>query len=181
MNRAGAVAFSLVFAVGVASPGGLAAQEEHGGHAADPEDHAAAVGEHDEEHHHKNHVALFVGSTQAELEHGEREDPQFTLGLDYERRLTPVVGVGAVLDLVLEGQREGILGLPVFLHAGSFTFQIAPGGERIRDGRDWSFVTRLGVLYDFEVGTMTLAPALFYDFTKEGGTWVVGINIGRGF
>ena len=68
----------------------IAAQEEHLEPASE---HEGTSEEHGKEHFHKNHIALFLGATQAELEHGEREDPQFTLGLDYERRLTRVVGV----------------------------------------------------------------------------------------
>ena len=40
---------------------------------------------------------------------------------------------------------------------------------------------RLGAVYNFEVGTLTLAPALYYDVTEEGGTWVAAVDIGRGF
>ena len=115
-RRLSASQLNLILVFCLALPGGLRAQEEHGVHG--------------EEHQHKNHIALFIGSTQAEVEHGKRDDPQFTLGLDYERRLTQVVGIGALLDVVLEGHREGIIGVPVFLHAGSLTFQLAPGGER---------------------------------------------------
>jgi len=134
------------------------------------------------EHFHKNHIALFLGSTQAELEHGEREDPQFTLGLDYERRLTRVVGVGGLIDVVVEGHRDLILGATLFLHAGRLKFLIAPGVELVGDKGDWEFVTRFGVLYEFEVSSaLTLAPVVQYDVTEERSTWVVGLGIGKGF
>ena len=112
MNRTRAMLFLLALIIYVGFPGGLVAQE----HAAESEEHDAAEGEHGqehgeehgeehdglegeheeghgEEHEHKNHIALFIGSTQAEEEHGERDDPQLTLGLDYERRLTRVFGL----------------------------------------------------------------------------------------
>ena len=172
----------LVLAICMALPGGLVAQEDRGEHAAESEDHAAAEGEHGEAHEHKNHIALFIGSTQAEIEHGERDDPQFTLGIDYERRLTPIFGVGALLDLVLEGHREGIVGIPLFLHAGNLVFEVAPAGERIRDTGEWAALLRLGVLYEFEIGSNTAVfPSAFYDVTEEGGTWVLGGTVGWGF
>ena len=169
----------LFLALCMAYPSGLVAQEVHGGeHAAGSE----GEGEHGEEHgHHKNHIALFLGSTQAELHHGEREDPQFTLGFDYERRLNNHVVVGGLLDVVLEGHREAILAASLFLHAGSLKGLIAPGVERVRETGDWEFVTRFGVLWEFRVSpSMTLAPVVQYDVTKEGGTWVLGLGIGKG-
>ena len=66
------------------------------------------------EHHHKNHIALFIGSTEGEAEEGEKEDRDFTLGVDYERRLTELIGIGGLYDWVAEGRREFLIGMPVF-------------------------------------------------------------------
>jgi hypothetical protein len=170
----------LVLALSLAFPMGLTAQEEHGvEHSAESKED----GEHGEAHgHHKNHVAFFLGSTQAELHHGERDDPQFTLGVDYERRLNEYVGVGALLDAVVEGHREVIIGIPLFLHAGSLKGLIAPGGERVRETGNWEFMTRFGILWEFEISSSwSLAPVVQYDVTEEGGTWVLGLGFGKGF
>ena len=177
-SAAGRLGILTVLALVCFGSAPAAAQQEHLEPAGE---HEGTSEEHGKEHFHKNHIALFVGSTQAELEHGERDDPQFTLGFDYERRLTTVFGIGALLDFVVEGNREGIVGIPVFLHAGNLTFQVAVGGERIRDTGDWEAIGRLGALYEFVVGRKTLSPGLFYDITAEGGTWVVGLNIGKGW
>jgi len=174
--------FLLTLIICVGFPGGLVAQEhgkEHG------EEHDGMEGEHEEghgeEHEHKNHIALFIGSTQAEDEHGERDDPQFTLGLDYERRLTRIFGLGALLDVVVEGHREAIVGVAGVFHAGRAEFVVAPAGERVRDTGDWEAVVRLGFLFEFEAGRVALKPSLYYDETEEGGTLVLGLTISKGF
>ena len=187
MNRASALLFCLLLAVCVAFPGGLVAQEGHGGRGAESNEDHATEGEHGdegelvEEHEHKNSIAVFIGATQADKEHGERDDPQFTIGFDYERYLTKVFGVGAILDVVLEGQREGILAVAGVAHAGSAKFVLAPGGERVRDTGDWEGIVRLGFMWEFPVGKVHLEPSLFYDVTEEGDAWVLGLTIGKGF
>ena len=75
-----------------------------------------------------------------------------------------------------------ILGATLFLHAGRLKFLIAPGVERVGDKGDREFVTRFGVLYEFEVSSaLTLSPVVQYDVTEEGSTWVVGLGVGKGF
>jgi len=166
----------------VAFPATLVAQEGNEQHDEEAEEHAVAGSEHGEEQGHKNHFAFVLASTQAELENGEREDPRFTLGIDYERRLNKYVGVGGLLDVIVEGQREAIIGVALFLHAGSLKGVIAPGKERVRETGEWESITRFGVGWEFEVSpALTLTPAVQYDVTKEGGTWVIGLAIGRGF
>lgn len=171
----------------VALPMGLGAQE-HGEEAAESAEHQGeSHGEsheesgHGEDEHgfHKNSIEVFLGSTQAEKHGGERDDPRFTLGFDYERRLSQVFGIGAVLDLVLEGHREGILAATGVAHWGQAKFILAPGVERVRDGGDTAGVVRFGLMYSFPAGYVHLEPSLFYDVTEEGGTWVLGLSIGH--
>ncbi len=167
----------------VAMPMGLVAQEpgeepaDHHGEGGDGEG-GYGEGGHGEGFH-KNSIAVFLGATQAEKEDGEREDPQFTLGFDYERRLNETFGIGAVLDLVLEGHREGILAASGVMHFGEAKFLLAPGVERVRDSGDLAGVVRLGLMYSFPAGSVHLEPSLFYDVTEEGGTWVFGLTIGH--
>ena len=41
-----------------------------------------------------NRFGIFIGSTEAEDTHsGEKDDPRFTVGLNYERRFSRLVGV----------------------------------------------------------------------------------------
>ena len=104
------VTLVLLMLVLVGATATLDAQEIHG----EPDqEHAEMAGEAPEtaeehaeehgEHFHKNHLALFIGSTEAEEHHGEKGDPDFTLGVDYERRLSPLFGVGGMFDWVPEG------------------------------------------------------------------------------
>ena len=142
-----------------------------------------AAGEaHGSEHHHKNHIAFFVGSTEAEEHHGEKEDRDFTLGVDYERRLNSVVGIGGLFDWVVEGRREYLVGVPLFLHAGKHAkFQLAPCYQRIRETGDNAFVFRTGFMWDFFVGKVSLSPTVLYDLTEEQDFLVFGLTVGKGF
>ena len=83
---------ALFSIVTVAAPAVVASQETQEQEHSETGEHHEATEEHAEEqgegHHHKNHVAVFVGSTEAEERHGEKEDRDFTLGIDYERRLS---------------------------------------------------------------------------------------------
>ena len=95
-------------------PGSVVAQET--------ENHELA-----DEHHHKNHIALFIGATEAEAHHGDQEDPDFTLGMEYERTVSKVIGVGALVEFVVEGKREYVIGAPLFVHIGpNAIVQLAP-------------------------------------------------------
>jgi hypothetical protein len=164
---------TLAAAIYLASPNSIRAQE------ADHNEHGAEA-EHGEEHH-KNTFSVFFGSTQAELHHGERDDPQFTLGFDYERRLNSVFGVGALVDFVLEGHREAIVAAAVIAHAGFAKFMVAPGVERVRETGDMESIIRFGLMYGFPAGKVHLEPSVFYDATEKGGTWVLGLTIGHGW
>ena len=145
-------------------------------------DHAAAGEAHGGEHHHRNHIAVFVGSTEAEEHHGEKGDRDFTIGVDYERRLSKVVGVGGLLDWVVEGRREYLVGIPLFLHAGKHAkFQLAPCYQKVRETGSDEFVLRTGFMWDFFVGTISLSPTIFYDFTEEQDFLVFGLTVGKGF
>lgn len=57
---------------------------------------------------------------------------------------------------------------------------MAPGAEDKED-EDSEFLVRVGVLYDFEVGGFTVAPALEVDFVDDEEILVSGVNIGKGF
>jgi hypothetical protein len=143
--------------------------------------HEASEG-HDEERHHKNHVAFFVGSTEAEEHHGVKEDRDFTMGLDYERRLTRIVGVGGVVDWVVEGNREYLIGVPVYLHVGRHAkFELAAAVQHLSETGENGFVFRTGFHWDFPVGSLSIVPAVFYDFTEEQDFFIFGIGIGKGF
>lgn len=196
--------------VGVSSPALIAAEEpeppeanceQHeatGEQREGTEEHAE---EHGEEHHfHKNHFGVFIGSTEGVEQHGEehhdtghgavssegssggKDDPDFTIGLDYERRLTKLIGIGGMVDFVVEGRREFLLGPIGFLHPfKSAKFFAAPLVERVRETGDWEFVFRVGGLWEFHVGKFSVAPYAGYDISEEHEIWILGVAFGKGW
>ena len=68
--------------------------------------------EHAEAHHfHQNHLGLtFSGTTSLE----EGRGTHFTIGADYERRLSEVWGVGVIGELIFAHNTEYLFALPVF-------------------------------------------------------------------
>jgi len=172
----------------VAAPEQLVAQEtqeapEQEHHEQAGEHHEAAEG-HGEEHFHKNHVALFVGSTEAEEHHGEKEDRDFTLGIDYERWLNKWFGAGAMLDFVVEGRREYLVGPLFILHAGKGAkFFAAPCYQSVRESGEDNFVFRTGFGWDFFVGKgkYSVFPSVYYDFAEGQDFFVFGVGFGMGF
>lgn len=168
---------TLTLALSVVVSGPALAQEpgEHG----QAEGHA---GESPEGHHHRNHLSFFIGSTEAEEHHGEQEDPDFTIGLDYERRLSKVFGIGVLVDFVVEGKREYMIGVPVFLHAGERAkFQVAPGFHHLSHTGENELVLRTGFMWEFPVGGIALSPTFFYDIVDGQNFIVLGVTVGKGF
>lgn len=74
-----------------------------------------------------------------------------------------------------------MIGIPVALHPrGGWKLLLAPAFEKNNES-DAEFLVRAGVLNDFEVGRLTIAPALQVDFVDDEEILVYGVNIGRGF
>jgi hypothetical protein len=186
LKRLFVVTLVLVMVVIAGSSATLDAQETHGepaGVARDAtEEHGEESGEEHGEHLHKHHLAVFVGSTEAEEHHGEKGDPDFTVGVDYERRLSPTFGVGGMFDWVVEGRREWLIGPMGFLHPyKGLKLFAAPCYQHIREGEEDNVVIRLGASWDFEVGKYSIAPSVIYDFADEHNFLVLGVTVGRGF
>lgn len=174
-----------------------AAGEEHEGGEAHGE-------EHEEGHHlHKHHFAVIISSTEGVESHDEehhgnghgethsessgsgKDDPDFTIGFDYERRFTQLFGFGGMIDWIAEGRREFLVGPVGFLHPfkGS-KFWLAPLAERVRETGDWALVVRIGAGWDFPVGKSgkySIAPNINYDISDEHQLWVLGLAFGIGF
>jgi hypothetical protein len=175
----------LLIVVSLGTPARAVAEEQEG-HEAAGEEHATSEGhgeEHGEEHLHKHHVALFIGSTEAEEHHGEKGDRDFTLGFDYERRLSKLWGFGGMIDWVAEGNREYLVGPIAFLHPykGSKLYA-APCYQGVRESGDGNFVFRVGAAWDFDVGkNLSIGAHIIYDFAEGQDFFVFGVGIGRGW
>lgn len=151
-----------------------------------------------EEGVHPNHLSLFTGGT-TESSDGETSTA-FSLGLDYERRISRLVGLGIGGEFVFGGdEREALLGLLLNLHvAGGFILAAGPGLEFAQhldehgdeghaEGEGSETEThpglRVGLLYEFEVGhRYSIAPSFYTDFIEgKEPTFVWGLAFGVGF
>jgi hypothetical protein len=157
-------------------PHDLMAAEEpsHESHGEEGARHGEEGAHHGEHEFHRHHVSIFVGDS------NERGEDAFTLGLDYEYRLSKLFGIGALVDFADEPLDTAVVGVPFFFHATPhLKLLVAPGLEHEHEGDE--FLVRLGVIYDFEVGRYTISPAVNVDFVDEEEVWVYGLNFGRGF
>ena len=154
-------------------------------------------GEGAEEEFHKNHLSLFTGGT-TESSGGETST-SFSLGLDYERRLSRLVGLGIGGEYVFGAdERETLLGLLLNLHAiGGLVLAAGPGLEFAKEGHAEGDVEaeqeesgtsthaglRVGIVYEFEVGQRySIAPSIYTDFIDgKEPTFVWGLAFGVGF
>jgi hypothetical protein len=152
--------------------------------------------EHAEAHHfHLNHLGLvFAGTTDLE----EGGGTHFTIGVDYERRLSEVWGVGVVGELIFAHQTEYLFVFPAYFHVTEkLWFQAALGfevsyhhheeenegnhGEETHTSKETEFLLRIGVGYEFEVEGIAITPAIAFDVFRGHGSLVWGLSIGKGF
>lgn len=171
---------ALVATIGLISPVEIYAEDQEADES--PSEHEGSAEEHGAAHHHKNHFAVFVGTTEAEEHQGEQGDPDFTIGFDYERRINDWFGAGALADFVVEGRREYLLGPLFIFHAGkSAKFFAAPCYQKVRETGHHNLVFRTGFAWDFFFGKYSVFPAIYYDFTEEQNFLVLGVGFGLGF
>ncbi len=151
--------------------------------------------------HHANHLAVLVGASTltGELPEGS-SGTAFTLGLDYERRLTRVIGFGFLADYAAGGVgRAFLLGVPLFVRpVAGLGLTLAPGVEFEREEAEeletrsssvegahtsTHFAFRVGAFYAFPLSSMfSLVPQFNADFISgKGATLVYGLAFGFGF
>jgi hypothetical protein len=124
-----------------------------------------------------HHLSAVIGGTHIPHE----DETAFTLGVDYEYRLNQTLGLGFVAEHAFGPISSTTLLAVADIHiAGGFAIQTGPGVEFVND--ESHFVTRLGALYEFEIGEdVTLAPQLHYDFSSHENAIVFAIAIGTAF
>ena len=91
---------------------------------------------------HKNHLAVFLGVTV------EEDENAFSLGVDYERRVSRRFGIGALVDYASGDVRAFVVGLPVFIHATDrlrFIVAVKSGGRNLfsRKAKESGIMTAL--------------------------------------
>ena len=123
-----------------------------------------------------HHLSALVGTTYTK-ECGNA----FTLGIDYEYRVSDFLGVGFVAEYAFEDLDAYTYLLVADLHiTNNFIAQIVPGVEF--HGSHKMEVARLGFLYEFEVLGVTISPQLHYDYHRNNKSAVVaGLAIGMSF
>lgn len=131
------------------------------------------------EEFHSNHVAIFAAGLTSEL---ESNHTSYTMGTDYERRLSSRVGVGALADFVFEAERETLLAAAFVLHPrSSLRAWFAPGVALVEGSARRPFVARFGIGYDSELGRSTLSPTFNVDIVEGHLSLVYGVALGFGF
>lgn len=172
------VPLCLAFLLAAGAP--LAGQEA--GHAED--DHGF----------HPNHIALFAGATTA-LNKEKGGTTSFTLGADYERRITPKVGVMGLVDFAIGDHKRTVILAAMFAWRPADALRIAlgPGAEWVekdevgeggetKTKRKAYYVTASRLSYDFHVGQLSISPTLGLDFIGETkASLVYGVSFGLGF
>jgi len=154
-----------------------------------------------EEREPANDLGAFFGGT------SESDDTHFTIGLEYERRLSErlalivvaehVNGIDAWVFLAPLAFRP-FRQLPLTLYAGPGVETKVPEPEAEDTGstdeahetsgegeRETLLVLRAGVGWPFELGRLSVKPQLEVDFAREHDAWqtalVFGVAVGFGF
>ncbi len=124
-------------------------------------------------HGEPDHLSLFVGNT------SDDGEDSVTIGIDYERRVSDVIGLGTVVEYAGQDiDALTLLGVADIHIWEGFAIQTGPGIEFIDD--DGVFVFRVGALYEFEFGDgFTLSPQVHADFTSRSDAIVAGLAFGR--
>ena len=129
----------------------------------------------------RNEIAAVVAGT------WEHEDETFfTLGVEYERRLTSRLGVIAAFEHLFDADRWVVVA-PIVFHVGhGLKFYGGPGFERSEAEHEEIGETHLllrgGLGYTLEFAErFSVGPSLSFDFVREHDEWQRAIVFGVGF
>jgi len=126
--------------------------------------------------HGPHHLSILLADTRI-----DGEGNNSTLGIDYEYRVSPLIGLGAVIEHAYGGLDATTLLAVADIHIyEGFTMQVGPGFEHRKSEN--VFVARAGILYEFEYENFTMSPQLHWDFHQgEASAMVAGFAIGFSF
>ena len=147
---------------------------------------ASADEEEEEGAEKKNVLSLILGGT------SDRDENVFTVGLDFEHRIHPLLGVGAVIEYATDDLDAVTLIGALDLHIWKgFAIQTGPGvefagEEEEEDGATTStnrryFIYRVGAVYEFEFGRLLLTPQVHYDYSSGNDAVVYAMGLGFKF
>lgn len=124
---------------------------------------------------HSNTLFGFVGIT------GEdRRDHAPVLAIEYERRLTERWGISAGVEHAFGDADFTVFTVPLVFHSGNWGFYGGPGFEK-HEGHSNEFLVRFGVVYEFEVGNVILAPKFNIDLVDGDAVIIGGLAVGFPF
>ena len=135
-----------------------------------------------EPEHHLNSVSVFLG-----VAGEERRDRAGSVGLEYERRLGETWFVAPALEHAFGDLDFSIVTLSVGYRVNRWAIFAGPGIEWSESnhgnesGTETEFLVRTGVLYEFEVGDLIVAPHVMVDFVGDEEVAVVGVSVGMSF
>lgn len=136
----------------------------------------SATAENEEGLHMPYHLSVFLGDTHID---GEGDNP--TIGIDFEYRVNQLLGIGTVVEYA-GGELDATTALAVadiHLHEG-WVMQLGPGFEHRHS--EEVFVSRVGLLYEFELNHYTFSPQLHWDYHDgEENALVAGFAVGFSF
>lgn len=161
----------------VSLAGGYSYAEQQ--HAEHQQEKAEAHEKHGHAIESRHHVSMFLGGTTL-LVPDESDETAFTLGIDYEYRVSPLIGLGFVAERAFGDIEANTLIAAVDIHIyEGWVVQTGLGFERIDS--ETNRLVRLGVLYEFEFGEYTISPQVHYDATNREDSVVFGFAFGRNF
>ncbi len=156
---------ALLTAVFAATTGALTAQE-HG-----------AAGEPTAHEEHRNQLGVFVGAAS----HLHQKETGVAVGLEYARRLTHRVGIGAFAEYASSKlERDFIVGVPLEVEpVGRLALWAGPGIEFVtvedeatgEEENETESLLRMGTGYVFPLGRLTVRPSFTADYA--GGHWTL--------
>lgn len=126
---------------------------------------------------HPHHLSLLVAGTHVE----DEDETAVTIGVDYEYRVSELLGVGFVVEHAFgELDATSILAVADIHVWQGLAVQVGPGVEFVHD--EERLIGRLGALYEVELGDgFTLSAQVHYDISEREDAVVFGVAFGRAF
>lgn len=156
---------SLTLVLGALLPAGVSAEE----HPAEEHDSHTSHENHDSHEPHST-VGIFIGDTNEDRRNG------FTVGLEYEYRVSQLLGLGITAEHVAGEFDTNVFVAPIALHSGPWKVYAGPG---IEDGEEGSeFLMRVGLEYGFHFGEYEISPQVDVDFVDGEQLFVLGVVVG---
>jgi hypothetical protein len=124
----------------------------------------------------ENEVGLFLGGSHHNHENG------FSIGLDYEHRISELFGVGGLVEYTTEDFDSWVVAAPVFIHPYMGLRLLAAPGFENRESEN-KFLVRTGIAYMIPVAKgVAITPEYNIDFITNGEkVQVYGVSVGIGF